>query len=330
MSSPILKISKLNVMFPGLMRDAHVLRDVHLTVKQGDVVGLVGESGSGKSMTASACLGLIPNRGRATGSIVLDGQEIIGRPEAELANIRGGIAAMVFQNPMRSLNPFYSIGQQMVEIIRRHRKLGARDARVAAIDELQTVQMPDPEIAFSKYPHQMSGGQIQRVMIAIALACRPRLLIADEPTTALDVTVQAQIISLVRGLADRTGLTVLFITHDLGVVSTLCNRVAVMYAGRIVETGDVGSVINSPAHPYTQRLLKTVPIVGASSSNLETIPGQVPGPTAIPLGCAFRSRCNRATEICSTVDPQLKSVANDLMVACHNHGSAKSMGKQIA
>lgn len=317
MSTPVLEILGLEVTFNGLARSRKVLRGIDVRIDAGDILGLVGESGCGKSMTALACLGMVPLPGVVTGSISVDGYDVVGRSNAELRELRGGRAAMIFQNPMRSLNPYFTVGQQMTEIIKLHRSCGEADALAAAMQELRSVQMPDPEIALGKYPHQLSGGQIQRVMIALALACRPKLLIADEPTTALDVTVQAQIVSLLRELADETGLTVLFITHDLGVVSLLCDRVAVMYAGQIVETGSVEEVIDSPRHPYTAHLMKTVPTVGGGKQELDSIPGQVPNPALVPSGCAFHDRCEFAVRKCSVSVPRTEVVAGNHEVACH-------------
>ena len=318
MTGAILEISGLRVMYPGLVQNTEVLRGIDLAISKGDVLGLVGESGCGKSMTAMACLGLVPPPGEVTGSVTVDGQEVVGRTDAELADLRGGTAAMIFQNPMRSLNPFFTVGRQMIEIIRCHRSFGYADARRAAVEELKSVHIPDPEVTLGKYPHQLSGGQIQRIMIALALACRPKLLIADEPTTALDVTVQAQIVSLLRELAENAGLTVLFITHDLGVVSLLCNRVAVMYAGQIVEIGTVEEVIDQPRHPYTRKLMNTVPTVGHGSRELDSIPGQVPNPAFLPAGCAFHDRCDFGTDLCSASAPELSALSRSHTVACHH------------
>lgn len=318
MSEEILNIQGLSINFPGLIRTVQAVRGVDLTLNKGDLVGLVGESGSGKSMTASACLGLVPSPGEVTGSVKVSGSEVIGRTEKELARLRGGEAAMIFQNPMKALNPFFTIGRQMSDAIRCHRPLSSTEAMQAAIDGLRAVHMPDPEFAVEKYPHQMSGGQIQRVMIALALACEPQLLIADEPTTALDVTIQAQILALLRELAEERGLTILFITHDLGVVATLCDRVAMMYAGRIVETADVHTLFNDPRHPYTQRLLETVPRLGAHRAELPAIPGQVPDMGTPPMGCAFHPRCHLASDICRTQDPDNRSPRKGCTVACHH------------
>ncbi len=318
MTETVLHIEGLKIEFPGLARTVQAVRGVDLTLNRGDLVGLVGESGSGKSMTASACLGLVPPPGIVSGSVKVSGREVVGRAERELARLRGGEAAMIFQNPMKALNPFFTVGRQITDAIRCHRPLTKADAKQAAIDGLRSVHMPDPAFAMDKYPHQMSGGQIQRVMIAMALTCEPKLLIADEPTTALDVTIQAQILSLLRELADERGLTILFNTHDLGVVATLCDRVSVMYAGRIVETTDVETLYADPLHPYTQRLLATVPRMGQNRGELPAISGQVPNMANPPTGCAFQPRCENASDICRDKDPETRSPREGSTVACHH------------
>ncbi|RWJ39832.1 MAG: ABC transporter ATP-binding protein [Mesorhizobium sp.] len=318
MSGAVLQVRGLGVTFPGLFRSTSILRGIDFEVAAGEVLGLVGESGCGKSMTASACLGMVPLPGSVTGSIIIGGQEVVGRPESELRAMRGGHAAMIFQNPMRSMNPFFTLGRQMIDVIRCHRRVSGPEARSVALSELKAVRIPDPEWALEKYPHQLSGGQIQRAMIALALACQPRLLIADEPTTALDVTIQAQIVWLLRRLADEKGLAVVFITHDLGIVSQLCDRVAVMYAGRIVEMGSVEAVIDLPRHPYTAKLLGTVPAVGRGNRDLVSIPGHVPNPGVIPKGCAFHDRCDRATGLCAEADPPIRTLGQDHLALCHH------------
>ncbi|WP_037380056.1 ABC transporter ATP-binding protein [Sinorhizobium americanum] len=318
MNSPVLQISGLSVNFPGLLRTTSILRGIDLSVAAGEVLGLVGESGCGKSMAANACLGMVAHPGRITGSIKVEGKEIVGRTEAQLRPSRGGQVAMIFQNPLRSMNPFFTLGRQMTDIIRCHRSVSQSEAQSIAMSELRAVRLPDPELALEKYPHQLSGGQIQRALIALALSCRPRLLIADEPTTALDVTVQAQIVSLIRRLADEKGLAVLFITHDLGIVSQLCDRVAVMYAGRIVETGTVEDVIDRPCHPYTTKLLGTVPAVGRKTSELLSIPGTVPNPAQLPPGCAFCDRCDQSTDICADTQPPTCIMGQAHAVVCHH------------
>jgi len=318
MTETVLNIEGLKIEFPGLARTVQAVRGVDLTLNRGELVGLVGESGSGKSMTASACLGLVPPPGIVSGSVKISGREVVGRAERELARLRGGEAAMIFQNPMKALNPFFTVGRQITDAIRCHRPLTKADAKQAAIDGLRSVHMPDPAFAMDKYPHQMSGGQIQRVMIAMALTCEPKLLIADEPTTALDVTIQAQILSLLRELVDERGLTILFITHDLGVVATICDRVSVMYAGRIVEAADVETLYADPRHPYTQRLLATVPRMGQNRDELPAISGQVPNMANPPTGCAFHPRCENASDICRDKDPETRSPREGSTVACHH------------
>lgn len=332
MSGTVLEISNLRVHFPGLFRDTEVLRDIGFTIERGEVFGLVGESGSGKSMTASACLGMVPAPGVVTGSVKLNGAELVGVPATDLPGIRGRKAAMIFQNPMRSLNPFFSVGRQMTDVIRLHFGCSLVDAHAAAIQALSAAQLPDPGLVLAKFPHQLSGGQMQRVMIALALACKPAFLIADEPTTALDVTVQAQIVSLLRKLADEFGLAVLLISHDLGVVSMVCDRVAVMYAGRVMELGSVDAIIGSPQHPYTRKLISVVPEIGKEGQELGSIPGSVPNPWALPPGCAFSNRCEFASELCRRAKPDQATVAPDHWAACHNvdrqdHVPLERMGK---
>ncbi|UVK49936.1 ABC transporter ATP-binding protein (plasmid) [Mesorhizobium sp. AR02] len=318
MSGQVLRVSRLEVAFPSRVRSTSILRGIDFEIAAGEVLGLVGESGCGKSMTASACLGMVPPPGRVTGSIKIEGQEIVGRPEFELTAIRGGRVAMIFQNPMRSMNPFFTLGRQMIDIICCHRPVSRTEAHSIALTELKAVRIPDPELALGKYPHQLSGGQIQRALIGLALACQPRLLIADEPTTALDVTIQAQIVSLLRRLADEKALAVMFITHDLGIVSQLCDRVAVMYAGQIVETGSVEAVIDQACHPYTAKLLGAVPVVGRGNCDLVSIPGRVPDAGVIPSGCAFHDRCDRATEICAEAKPPVQNLEQNHVALCHH------------
>ena len=318
MSEQVLEIRRLRIEFPELFRTVEAVRGADLSVRRGEIMGLVGESGCGKSMTAMACLGLVPPPGRVSGHISVDGVEVIGRPDRDLLPVRGGLAAMIFQNPGKALNPFFPIGRQLTDVIRRHHRHGKRESREVALEALRSVHVPDPEIALKRYPHQLSGGQLQRVMIAMALACDPKLLIADEPTTALDVTIQAQVIVLLRELADTRGLAILFITHDLGVVGSLCDWVSVMYAGRVVEVGRVRDVFESPAHPYTRDLLATVPKLGVGHANLAFIPGQVPDMASPPSGCAFHPRCKRASTICAQIDPDNRDLSETHRAACHH------------
>ena len=313
----VLEVEGLTVSFPGLFKTVKAVRGIDLNVRRGEILGLVGESGSGKSMTAMSCLGLMPEAARVGGNVRVAGQQVNGASASQLAALRGGGAAMIFQNPMKALNPFFTIGRQMFDVIGCHRQLSKAQIRAEALSSLEAVSMPDPSLALAKYPHQMSGGQLQRVVIAMALACRPKLLIADEPTTALDVTVQAQIIALLRKLAREQDLAILFITHNLGVVAALCDRVAVMYAGEVVESGPVGQVFKRPAHPYTLKLMGTVPKLGQGPQPLGFIPGQVPNMAAPPAGCAFNPRCERATGRCNHAAPRVV-IGKEHWAACHN------------
>ena len=316
-SDNLLEISELHIEFPSLERMVQAVRGCNLSVIKGEVMGLVGESGSGKSMTALACLGLVPPPGRVTGSVRLDGHEVIGASEASNRMLRGGVAAMIFQNPGKALSPFFTIGRQLTDAIAGVRGLARDSAERIAVDALSEVRIADPALAMHKYPHQVSGGQLQRAMIAMALSCQPKLVIADEPTTALDVTIQAQIIVLLRDLARVHGLTVLFITHDLGVVGSLCDRLAVMYAGRVVESGPVDALFASPAHPYTASLLRAVPMLGRGRTALTQIPGTVPNMAEPPPGCAFHPRCPIAQPRCARDDPMSQQTDSGRTVACH-------------
>ena len=325
MTSDLLEITDLRVEFPGLERTVKAVRGCTLSVTKGEVLGLVGESGSGKSITALACLGLVPPPGRVTGSIRLEGHEVVGAPEADNERLRGGVAAMIFQNPGKALNPFFTIGRQLVDAIAGVRLIDRAAAKQAAVEALAEVRIADPELALQKYPHQLSGGQLQRVMIAMALSCRPKLVIADEPTTALDVTIQAQVIVLLRDLAREHGLTVLFITHDLGVVGSLCDRLAVMYAGRVVETGPVDALFTHPAHPYTASLLRAVPTLGRGRATLLQIPGTVPNMASPPPGCAFHPRCPVAGLRCASDVPEMQAIGGGMAVACHHPLAGKDV-----
>lgn len=316
--SPILEVCDLSVEFPLRGRTVRAVNECNLNVQPGQILGLVGESGSGKSITALACLGLVPTPGQVYGSVRVDGREIAACTDEELNQLRGGVAAMIFQNPVTALNPYFTVRRQLTDVIRVHRGLGGKAARREAADVFGRVKLPDPQAQLDKYPHQLSGGQLQRVMIAMALACKPKILIADEPTTALDVTVQAQIIVLLRELAATSGLAILLITHDLGVVSSTCNDVAVMYAGGIVECGGVYDVFSRPSHPYTRRLLATVPRLGTGRTEFTAIPGQVPDLAAIPSGCPFHPRCELATAKCRDNSPDTRQVRSGHVAKCHH------------
>jgi len=314
----LLAIRGLYIEFPLFRRTVHAINGCDLDVAPGQIVGLVGESGSGKSVTALASLGLAAPSARVRGTIRLAGREVVGATEAELASLRGGTAAMIFQNPTTAMNPYFTVGRQMTDVIRLHRPLGAAAAGRRAEECLAQVGLSDTDAQLHKYPHQLSGGQLQRVMIAMALACEPRLLIADEPTTALDVTVQAQIIVLLRELAASAGLSVLFITHDLGVVASLCDRVAVMYAGSVVEDAAVTDIFDHPAHPYTRKLIDTVPRIGTGRRELVAIPGQVPDLSRRPDGCPFQPRCDLATDVCYREYPAVGRIGAGHTAACHH------------
>ncbi len=318
MSDSILSIHNLSVKFPSLERTVHAIRGCSFDIGPGEIVGLVGESGSGKSVTSLAALGLLPGSADIEGSIIVDGQEIVGRSEAELEAIRGNKVAMIFQNPLTALNPFFKVGKQAVDAVCRQSNISRSAGREEILKAFGDVKLPDPAIAFNKYPHQMSGGQLQRVMIAMALACKPNLLIADEPTTALDVTVQAQIILLLRELTQHSNLSILFITHDLGVIASLCDRVCVMYAGQIVETGTTEQVLGAPGHPYTVKLMHTVPEVGSVQTELEFIPGQVPDLSKPQPGCAFAARCTLVSDQCWQQVPARREISPCQFVSCHH------------
>jgi peptide/nickel transport system ATP-binding protein len=297
---------------------------VSFKIARGRTLGLVGESGSGKSVTSLSILQLIPSPpGKiAGGAIRFSGRDLVSLPEKELRKIRGNDISMIFQEPMTSLNPVYTVGNQIVEAILLHQNMEYKEARELAIEMLEKVGIPAPRQRIDEYPHQMSGGMKQRVMIAMALACKPKLLIADEPTTALDVTIQAQILELLKELQEEVGMSILFITHDLGVVAETCDEVAVMYAGRIAEYGDVYTVFENPAHPYTIGLFNSLPMSDnlpghedQPSDRLYVIPGMVPRPQEFPTGCRFRTRCEFATEKCGELPPTVELEPGHL-VAC--------------
>ena len=290
-------------------------------VAQGEVLAIVGESGSGKSMTALSIMGLVPS---PPGKLVADticfgGQDLTRRSPRQMRSIRGKAIAMIFQEPMTSLNPVFTIGRQVGEVLRRHEGMSARQAKARVLDLLDLVGIPSPENCIDGYPHELSGGMRQRVMIAIALACNPKLLIADEPTTALDVTVQAQIIDLLRDLRARLGMAVIFITHDLGLVAEFADRVLVMYCGRAVELARTRDIFRRPAHPYTEGLLRSMPALARPGQLLTAIPGMVPPLDALPTGCRFAPRCAHERPPCRAAIPPLLVVTEDRLAACIRH-----------
>ena len=293
---------------------------VSFEIEEGKTLGLVGESGCGKSVTALSILRLVPfPPGRVVGGEILyRGRDLLKLNGEEMRKIRGNEISMIFQEPMTSLNPVFTIGNQIGEAIRLHQGLGKKETRKKTIEMLRLVKIADPETRVDDYPHQLSGGMRQRVMIAMALSCNPSLLIADEPTTALDVTIQAQILELMKELKDRLGMSLLLITHDLGVVAEQADEVAIMYAGKIVEQATAKAIFNRPLHPYTVGLLNSLPRVGANKKKrLEAIPGMVPSPLELPSGCRFRDRCPRAAGICAEGEPQLVNKEQDHWVSCY-------------
>jgi peptide/nickel transport system ATP-binding protein len=308
----MLSVSGLTVSIGPGSQPVDIVSDVSFAIAPGEILGLVGESGCGKSMTSLAIMGLLPHPGPRVraGRIEIDGAEVTGlEPWQRLAAGRARMS-MIFQEPMTSLNPVQRIGDQIIEAVRVHEQLDRNTARSRARELLDMVRIPDSELQLSAFPHQLSGGMRQRVMIAIALASRPQLLIADEPTTALDVTVQFQILGLLRELSTRLSMATLFITHDMGVVAQLADRVAVMYAGRIVETAAASSLFRRAAHPYTRALMDCMPVRGVRGQNLTTIPGQAPQPGTVLVGCAFATRCPNARELCSVAMPPRVAVAS--------------------
>jgi peptide/nickel transport system ATP-binding protein len=311
-SSPLIDIQGLKVIFHGdAGRDIHAVDRVDLSVKQGATLGLVGESGCGKSVTSLAIMGLLPKQSAdISGSIRFDGFELLEVPDATLRDLRGNRLAMIFQEPMTSLNPSFTIGDQIIETILRHRGGSRSAAEQRAIDLLRRVHIPSPERRINDYPHKLSGGMRQRVMIAMALACDPKLLIADEPTTALDVTLQAQILELMRELKAASNAAIILITHDLGVVAEVCDEVAVMYAGEIVERAPVDELFESPQHPYTVGLLGSIPRLDRQTEHLATIEGMVPNMANPPPGCRFAARCPFVGEACIDAPPPLVAVSD--------------------
>ncbi|MDQ3070217.1 MAG: ABC transporter ATP-binding protein [Acidobacteriota bacterium] len=321
MSEPLLAIDGLTVEFPSKTGALRAVDGVTFSLRRGETLGLVGESGSGKSMTALAAIGLVPPPGRvAEGSVRFDGRTVTGMPERELRRIRGAGIGFVFQEPMTALNPVFTIGAQLVETLEVHAVARGRAARAKAAELLAAVRLPEPERRLKDYPHQLSGGQRQRALIAMALACSPALLIADEPTTALDVTVQAEILDLLREMKSAFGLALLLITHDLGVVAETADRVAVMYAGRIVEQAPVAELFADPLHPYTRGLLASMP-GREQGRQLRAIPGVVPPLGNLPPGCAFAPRCPDRFEPCDKARPGDAALPADRLVKCYLHDS---------
>jgi oligopeptide/dipeptide ABC transporter ATP-binding protein len=313
-----LSCSNLHVTFSQHEGISRAVNGVSFDVPQGKTVGIVGESGCGKSVTALSIMRLIPQPpGRITaGSILYDGKDIVTLPEAEMRSIRGNSISMVFQDPMTSLNPVFTCGYQIAEAIRLHQKVSAKDAYERVLSILDRVGIRHAKDIAASYPHQLSGGMRQRVMIAIALSCTPKLLIADEPTTALDVTVQAKILDLLMSIQDSMGMSMMMITHDLGIIADIAHDILVMYAGEIVEHASVRDLFDTPLHPYTRGLLATVPSLDAAQQRLQVIPGEVPNPMHIPPGCPFHPRCPHCMPRCLIEHPNLLHQQNDHTVRC--------------
>jgi peptide/nickel transport system ATP-binding protein/oligopeptide transport system ATP-binding protein len=317
-SEPVLRVTDLVTTFPLAGGPAAVVDGVSLEIAEGEVLALVGESGCGKSMTAFSILRLVPKPGRVTGgSVLLCGRDVLSLSVNEMRSVRGSAAAMIFQEPMTSLNPVQTVGAQLVEAIRLHERLSADAARRRTAELFEQVGIPDPGERVDAYPHQLSGGLKQRVMIAMALSLRPRLLIADEPTTALDVTIQAQILELMRDLQRQLGTAILLITHDLGVVNELSDRIAVMYAGQIAEEGTRRDVLGAARHPYTQGLLRSIPSLARHGEPLAEIEGVVPSAGEWPTGCRFQARCARAAPVCSALPGAATRLSAAHRAFCH-------------
>ena len=329
MTTPLLQVKNLKIEFPTRRGILLAVDDISFDIAAGEVLGVVGESGAGKSLTGAAVIGLLEPPGRiAGGEIIFNGKRIDNLPFAEIRKIRGREIGAIFQDPLTSLNPLYTIGRQIIETIETHLPLTHAQAHARAIELLNEVGIPAADKRIDHYPHQFSGGMRQRVVIALALAANPKLIIADEPTTALDVSIQAQIITLLKKLGREHGTAVMLVTHDMGVIAETADRVAVMYAGRIVEVGPVAEVIHHPQHPYTIGLMGAIPSVGDNNERLAQIDGAMPRLTAIPNGCAFNPRCTRTGDVpghrCQTERPNLLP-AGKTMAACWLHSKQKSM-----
>ncbi len=314
---PLLDVKNLSIYFKVQGRELPAVKDLSFSLGQNEVLGIVGESGSGKSITSLAVMGLLPKTGcRVEGEIWFEGQNLLSLSASEMEKVRGDRLSMIFQEPMTSLNPVHTCGDQIMESILLHTKATKKEARDKALSLLERCGIPDPVQRFKEYPHQLSGGMRQRIMIAIALACDPALLIADEPTTALDVTIQAQILQLMQEIRAEQHTSILMITHDLGVVSDFCDRVAVVYTGQVVETAPVRQLFTAPRHPYTRGLLAAIPRLGHSGGRLTAIEGMVPDMGHMPEGCHFHPRCPFAQEQCREAAPALSATADGRQVRC--------------
>lgn len=313
----LLQVEHLSVEFTGGEQAVRVIDDLSFSLGKGETLGIVGESGSGKSVTSLAIMGLLPaNTAQVTGSVFLQGEDLLALSPKKMQDIRGSRLSMIFQEPMTSLNPIQTCGQQIMEVMFLHQKLHRGQAREKAVDLLRLCGIPDPEQRFREYPHQMSGGMRQRVMIAMALACQPELLIADEPTTALDVTIQAQILELMKAIKQKQSMSIIMITHDLGIVADFCDRVLIFYTGQVVESAPVGKLFSQPLHPYTQGLIRALPKISEQAERLEAIEGMVPDADEMPQGCHFHPRCPFAVARCRQEAPPLTALEDGRCVRC--------------
>ena len=315
--APLVTVEDLHVRFVTREATVHAVNGVSFSVRPGEVLCILGESGSGKSVTLRALMRLLPaKRTQIEGRLCVDGHDVLALDRRRLRDLRGGIAAMIFQEPMTALDPVYTVGQQIVETLRTHRKVSRTQARARALELFELVKIPSPERRLDAYPHELSGGLRQRAMIAMALSCGPRLLLADEPTTALDATVQIQVLILLRRLQRELGMATIFVTHDLGVASEIADRIAVMYAGRIVEEGPVAQILADPRHPYTQGLLASTVHGQVRNTDIAAIPGSPPDLRRLPQGCSFGPRCANAVPECRTAVPPVTLITPDRMVRC--------------
>ena len=328
MDTPLLKVEQLATEFTTEQGIARALDDISFELNPGETLGIVGESGCGKSVTSLSIMRLLPKpAGRIVGGqVFFKDKELTNLPADDMHYIRGNRIAMIFQEPMTALNPVYRIGRQLGETFALHNpQMNKQEIKQASIEILEKVGIPAPEQRLKEYPHQLSGGMRQRVMIAIALSCKPDILIADEPTTALDVTIQAQILQLMKDLQQETGMAIMFITHDLGVIAELCDKAVVMYAGRIIEQAEINDLFDHPRHPYTHGLLKAIPrLENPMKETLSTIPGMVPSLFQLPTGCRFQNRCEHVIDICREQVPQLEEEQNGHLVRCFRHKELKS------
>ena len=315
-AAPLLEVTDLSVAFKGHDDTVTVVDRVSFSVEADKTLGIVGESGSGKTVSSLALVGLLPRNATITGSARFDGRELVGMSTRQLRNVRGNDISVIFQEPMTSLDPSFTVGNQLMEAYRNHKGGSKAAARERAIEMLRLVGIPEPQKRIAEYPHSFSGGMRQRVMIALALICSPRLLIADEPTTALDVTIQSQILELLRELQDELGMAIIFVTHDLGVVASVCDEVSVMYAGQAVEQASIDEFFSAPRHPYSQGLLDSMPQSVAKGERLRMIAGTVPLPSRFPTGCRFAPRCPHVVEECTTASPELERLDDGRRVRC--------------